>query len=155
MNRRYRWGLVRNEQGAGAFRPSAIEGTSETAYSRFALNEQVAWLVTNRTFVLASNTEGFTNLLLQAVSSPSRPASPAALDAWIDLSAGGKSLRLLLTAWSVRLDEREVVRTALVRGRIRQAKAWVDALAPLRSARIIADRAGDRMVIRMVAGDAA
>ena len=157
INRKYQWGLVFNELLVGTYRPNAIESTRETAYARFAVNEQMACLVTNQTLVWASNTEGFTNLLLQARAAgrdtARKPdATPAALAGWINLRDGGKSVRLLLTAWSLRVDERDAARAQRVRGRIQQAKGWVDALAPLQAARFRVERIGPEMQITLAAG---
>ena len=77
----------------------------------------------------------------------------AALDAWADLREGGKSLRLLLTAWSLRLDERDRARTEETRQRIGEAKAWIDSLAPLGELRLTARRMGKDLLIEVAAGE--
>ncbi len=159
LNARHRWGLVKHEQGAGPYRPVVVESTSETPYARFALNEQLAWLVTNGSLVVASNVEGFTNLLQDVRSAVRAPAAagspagrPAVADLWMDLPAGGKSVRMLLATWSLQVDERDAARARRVRDRIAAARQWLDALAPLGAARVVARREAAELVVDVEMG---
>lgn len=159
LNARHRWGLVKHEQGAGPFRPVAVESTSETPYARFALNEQLAWLVTNGSLVVASNVEGFTNLLQDARAAVRAPAAaglpaggPAVADLWMDLAAGGKSVRMLLATWSLQVDERDAARARRVRDGVAVARQWLDALAPLGVARAVMRREGAELVVDVEMG---
>jgi len=56
--------------------------------------------------------------------------------AWIDLAGGGKTLRLAVSTWSLKLFLEDPERTQATRDRLNELKAWIDALAPLETCRL-------------------
>lgn len=157
-NRIYRWGLVPHDIQAGPFHGMAIESTADTPYARFDLHERAACLVTNGVFVFGSNTEGLTNLLLAVAAAPEPPESRIALDAtaaadlWVDLRGGAKPLRVLLTAWSLMLDDRRAETEERSR-QLNEAKDWVDSLAPLGQLRCTLRREGAFAAVEIQTGE--
>ncbi len=145
FNRQYRWGLIAQEEPAGERRLAVVESTSGTAYAQLGPRERLAYAFCPPWLLAGSNAETLAALLArhdrseaqaEARAGPWRAALAAEPNAgfcWLDLDRGGKTLRLVLTAYAMKLLFEDPDRSQDLRGQLNEAKAWIDALAPLRT----------------------
>ncbi|MFH0909692.1 MAG: hypothetical protein V1929_13110 [bacterium] len=148
LNARSQWGLVPQELMVGAHRVYAIEGTAQNLYAGLAVNERVAYTTGEDWLLFSSNVEGLTNLLAAAdrrgpagVASREIPAAP--VQGLIDLEQGAKAIRLAITAYSFKLALEDPFGSQPERQKLNEVKAWVDALAPLKTVRFWLRPEGD------------
>jgi hypothetical protein len=78
---------------------------------------------------------------------------PAPCFARIDLARGGKTLRLALTTYALKLLLEDAQGTLRVRQRLNEAKAWIDSLAPLQTCRFWLRSDGQMMQVQFKAGE--
>jgi hypothetical protein len=159
LNSRYRWGLVPRELAREPRPVYAIEGTGRSLYAALAPNEQIGYTAGSNWLMLASNVEGLTNVLADAArgASASRvmaDGEPASLRGWFNLEDGGKALRVALTAYAFKLGMEDSRGSQATRQRLNEAKAWIDALAPLGELTFTVQPEGELSKIEFAAGRA-
>ena len=145
LNARYRWGLISRELAAGEQRFYAVEGTVSSNSASLTLDERPAYAVVGKWLLFASNLDALRKLAAYAEHvaeedvapdwAASMSETPAPAYGWIDLARGGKNLRLAVTTYSLKLLLEDPRGTYRVRQRLNDAKAWIDALMPLRICR--------------------
>lgn len=148
LNARYRWGLIPRDVAVGSNHVYAIEGTAVPSYAVLTLEEKPAYAVCGGWLLLASNLGSLGKLVARyaeagAVPTPRAAAWTRGADAagnapcygWIDLVQGGKTVRLAITTYSLKLFLEDPEGTHRARQRLNEVKAWIDALAPLKNCR--------------------
>lgn len=145
LNARYRWGLISRELAAGEQRFFVVEGTVSSNSAALTLDERPAYAVVGKWLLFSSNLDALRKLAAyadHAVGEAVTPAwaqsmneTPAPAYGWIDLARGGKNLRLAVTTYSLKLLLEDPRGTYRVRQQLNDAKAWIDALMPLRVCR--------------------
>lgn len=164
LNAQYRWGLVPREVAAGTGRLTILEGTSTNVLASLPPTERPAYAVRGGWLLLASNAQGLSKLVDRFDQYPAAPpkAPPWSVDllnqpvpacAWLDLARAGKTLRLALSTWSLKLLLEDPRATQQTRQRLNEARAWVDSLMPLQVARLWLRSDGQRMEITFQLGD--
>lgn len=158
-NARHRWGLVPREIKTRGGEVYAVESTADTLYARLAPEETVAYAITGNWLLVASNLEGFTNLMSRSVPAPqadilaTAATAAAPLAGQINLVDGAKALRVALTAYGVKLAMENPRGSQPMRQRLNEAKAWIDAMAPLQTLRFEARPDDDQTRILLEAGN--
>jgi hypothetical protein len=152
LNARWNWGLVPNAVDSDFGRLLAVEGTAATWYSGLADRERVACLVSNGWVLFSSNTEALTNLLAHARGGNRSWVGDAAIHGEINLEEGGKTLRLAIAAWSLKLAMEDPDGSRPLRQKLNEAKAWMDTLAPLKRLRFSVRQAPEGTLINLKAG---
>ncbi|MBU1909953.1 MAG: hypothetical protein KJ726_07900, partial [Verrucomicrobia bacterium] len=163
LNARYRWGLVPREVAAGKGRMTIIEGTSTNFLASLPPTECPAYILRGGWLLLASNSEGLERLAVRFDSiptntSPEAPwmkdlaAQPAPAYLWLDLARAGKTLRMALSTYSLKLLLEDPRGTQETRQQLNEAKAWVDSLVPLSTAQFWLRSDGTRMEVSFKLG---
>jgi hypothetical protein len=147
LNARYRWGLIPQELPTAGGRVFAVAGTGEGAYAALAPEEQAAYALCDGWLLLASNAQALQKLVERYAREESLlEAGPARWKhglneiqapcyGWIDLARGGKTLRLAVTTYSLKLLMEDPRGSQKPRQRLNEAKAWIDSFAPLDTCR--------------------
>jgi hypothetical protein len=145
LNARWRWGLIPRLILVDETPVYTVEGTAQNVYSELLMSEQVAFTRQQSWLLMASNMKS----LAQLLRTPRQPAGvelawptwmqnqtgPLAGYGWFDLAQGGKTLRIAVTAYGLRLKVRDARNTYARRRRLNEIKAWIDALGPLEMSR--------------------
>ncbi|MBU0679361.1 MAG: hypothetical protein KJ626_14775 [Verrucomicrobia bacterium] len=144
LNAKHQLGLIAREAVADNHVVYMIESTSQNLYSKLSYRERIACTYLDGWLLVSSNYDTLQKLLSRYAgkSSPDDRTPVWAVGVgdtnsagygWIDLMKGGKSIRLALSAYSFRLALKESRgESEQRRERIGTAKAWIDALAPLK-----------------------
>lgn len=147
LNARYRWGLIPHEIPLPNGRVFAVDGTGEGAYAALALEEKAGYAVCGHWLLLASNAGCLTKLVERYDRDEAATGAgsarwnqglnevPAPCYGWIDLARGGKTLRLAVTTYSLKLLMEDPRGSQKSRQRLNEAKAWIDSFAPLETCR--------------------
>lgn len=140
-NARDRWGLVVVEEKAGEHAVYRFEGTSGSLYAGLSASEQVAMTRTGSWLVVSSNAKGLIELLSRPdAGGEALMATDPAGDQWgylgMDLVRGGETLRLALSAYSLKLLFEDAEGSRATRQQLNEAKAWLDVLARLQYLRL-------------------
>ena len=141
-NARYRWGLVAVESSVAGRVVWRLEGTSDGAYSAFAAGEQVAIAVEGDWVMVSSNYQGLEALIL---ANARTRADGLTLPYWaeklqqtggdtfgyfgVDLVRGNETLRLAISAYSLKLLFENASGSREQRQKLNEAKAWLELLA--------------------------
>ncbi|HOW97158.1 MAG TPA: hypothetical protein P5567_01465 [Kiritimatiellia bacterium] len=158
LNARYRWGLVPREVAAGRGRMTIIEATSTNFLAGLPPSECPAYMLRDGWLLLASNSEGLEKLADRFDALPTNrppPVSwmrdldnePAPVYVWLDLARAGKTLRMALSTYSLKLLLEDPGGSQETRQKLNEAKAWVDSLMPLSRARFWMRSDGTRMEV--------
>ena len=165
LNAKYRWGLIPREVYANGSTVFAVETTAPGFYSTLTLEEKPAYTVCGKWFLLASNLESLTRLVTRVQQSPvgskgeeaqweaDLDSMPAPCFARVDLARGGKTLRLALATYSLKLLLEDAQGTLGIRQRLNEVKAWIDSLAPLQTCRFWLRSDGQMMQVQFKAGE--
>ena len=165
LNAKYRWGLIPREVYANGSTVFAIENTASNFYSTLTLEEKPAYAICGEWLLLSSNLGSLSSLVarIQQMPAGSRrqeaqwktdlDSMPAPCFARIDLARGGKTLRLALTTYALKLLLEDAKGTLGVRQRLNEAKAWIDSLAPLQTCRFWLRSDGQMMQVQFKAGE--
>ena len=165
LNAKYRWGLIPREVDANGSAMFAIENTASDFYSTLTLEEKPAYTICGEWLVLSSSLGSLSSLVarfhqmpadarrqetgwkgdLNSVSTP--------CFARIDLARGGKTLRLALTTYGLKLLLEDAKGTLDLRQRLNEVKAWIDSLAPLQTGRFWLRSDGQMMQVQFKAGE--
>ena len=139
LNRAYQWGLILREVPQGE-QPSVyiIESTAGNAYSKFSLQEQLAFTLRGGWLLLASNAGTLMKICghygrgeeEEAEALWEQPAESDAALCRMNLAEGGKIVKTALTAYSMKLLFSDPDETQAERQRINEYKAWIDTLSP-------------------------
>ena len=165
LNAKYRWGLISREVDADGRALFAVETTTSGFYSQLALEEKPAYAICGEWLLLSSNLGSLSKL---AARFNGMPADAQRQETWwkknldslsapcfaqIDLARGGKTLRLALTAYGLKLLLEDAQGTLGVRQRLNEAKAWLDSLAPLQICRFWLRSDGQMIQVQFRAGE--
>ncbi|OQA27739.1 MAG: hypothetical protein BWY59_01021 [Verrucomicrobia bacterium ADurb.Bin345] len=160
LNARHRWGLIPHRLEAGAGDVVVFEGTAGTLYSNLPLEEKPAYAVVGDWMLLSSNAEALSNLVRrQKTGGGARPCwelDPAfaatPLYVWTDVVRGAKTLRLAISAYSLKLLVEDAQKTMMQRQRLNEVKAWIDALEPLGQCAIRAEPRSEDVLVHFRLG---
>ncbi|MBN1269932.1 MAG: hypothetical protein JXB04_10105 [Kiritimatiellae bacterium] len=164
LNARYQWGLIPRELAAGERPVFVVESTADTIYSDLAVEERVAYTVCGKWLVVCSNADALLKLAARYDRDEAReeqaagrwrrqaPVGTCRGFGWVDLAEGGRIMRLALTAYALKLATDDPRGTRRVRQRLNEAKAWMDALAPLEEGRWSLAGDGDRLRVAFEMG---
>lgn len=165
LNSLYRWGLVVTESRVGERIAHVVESTDDTPYARLRTRENMAYTVIDGWFILSSHA----GPLFKLMSRYDRPESLFEADlggwqknlrssesggfAWIDMGAGAKTIRLALSAYSIKLLFEDASNTRELRQRLNEIRAWVDTLAPLGQAQVQMEQTREGIVLHIQVGE--
>jgi hypothetical protein len=168
LNAKYRWGLIPRELNANGNALFAIENTASNFYSTLTLEEKPAYTICGEWLLLSSNLASLSNLVERFRQMPSGVQGAQSRETWwkgdldsvstpcfarIDLAHGGKTLRLALTTYGLKLLLEDAKGTLGIRQRLNEAKAWIDSLAPLQTCRFWLRSDGQMMQVQFKAGE--
>lgn len=163
LNASCRWGLIPREVAAGDHMLYAVESTGEGLLAGLSLPEKPAYTVCEGWLWVASNVEVLQKLVEQlgrsdAMNLPA-PRWHGGLEdgvgqgyAWMDLARGGKTLKLAIVTYSLKLLVQNAEGTVRMRQRINEAKAWIDSLAPMDTCSARLRSVGDRLELHFRMG---
>ncbi|HBA85833.1 MAG TPA: hypothetical protein DCZ95_17255 [Verrucomicrobia bacterium] len=144
LNAQKRWGLIPRPFTAAGRQVFAIEATGESPMSRMTVEESPAYAVCGGWLLFSSNLDALLKLVeryervestQQASLAPWRnvaDGSLAPVHGWIDLDRGSKTLRLAVSTWSLKMLLDNPTGSQQTRQQLNEAKAWIDAIAPLK-----------------------
>ncbi len=165
LNAQYRWGLVPETGHVGDQPIYVVESTSDTAYARFRYRDRIAYTQRNGWFLAASHADALMKLMsrserieavVEADEGPWRTGLMEAEDAaygWIDLSSAATVIRTALMAWSLKLLFEDPVETEDTRRHLNEARAWVDAMAPMLRMQLWLDADGEMKTLKFELGE--
>jgi len=142
-NARSQWGLVSVPVLVGTTTLWRIEGTSGGLYGSMGTNEQVALMEAGDWLVISSNLKGLVFLAsrAQGVTVAQRPLWAERLEDAVSDGAGGylgvdlvrgyETLRLAITAYSLKLLFEDASGSRALRQQLNETKAWLETLARL------------------------
>ena len=146
LNAEYQLGAIPKAQHSGAGRLYRIDASTEHAYGRLADGEQAGYAFAGQWMVLCSSSGVLEQLLLryhagrgsEAAAAPWRAATDEAdaASCWLNLEEGGKTAKLALTAYSLKLLFSGPDQIGETLAAINEAKAWIDALSSLKRGRL-------------------
>lgn len=158
LNALYRWGLVSRAVNAGVGTLYAIEGSTEDSpLASLTVDECPAYTICNGWLVLASNLSGLEQIVRHFAQAATHGPSAkwgwqydidevrAPAYAWTDMNQGGKTLRLALATYSLKLLVEDPEGSRATRQRLNEAKAWIDSFAPLHFCRLWLRSDGEMM----------
>lgn len=146
LNAEYRLGAILRGTGSGdVFR---IDVSREHPYGRLADGERAGIALTEDWLVLSSSSSALERLVQRyaaagaaadktSLSRVSPSDEGAAASAWIDLEKGGKTAKLALTAYSLKLIFSGSDQADETLASINEVKAWIDALSLLENGRMV------------------
>lgn len=154
LNAKYRWGLIPREVPAGERTLRAVESTGDGTLASLPLAEKPAYAVFGDWMLFASNLESLQKLAdrfaVPVEGAGIKPrwlegleSDPARGYVWVDLVRGGKTLKLAMVTYSLKLMVRNEQGTARARRRMDEAKTWIDSLAPMDTLTVRMPTAGD------------
>lgn len=165
LNAKYRWGLIPREVYANGGTVFAVENTASNFYSTLTLEEKPAYAICGKWLLLSSNLGSLSTLVARIKQKPDDPRGgeprwkkdmdsvPAPCFARVDLVRGGKTIRLALTTYSLKLLLEDAKGTLAVRQQINEAKAWIDSIAPLQTCNAWLRSDGQMMQVQFEAGE--
>jgi hypothetical protein len=165
LNAKYRWGLIPREVYAKGSTVFAVENTASNFYSTLTLEEKPAYAICGEWLLISSNLGSLSALLARVKQMPEgSPREPprwkeelesmsAPCFARIDLARGGKTLRLAITTYALKLLLEDAKGTLGVRQQLNEAKAWIDSLSPLQTCRFWLRSDGQMMQVQFEAGE--
>jgi len=151
LNAIYKIGLVPEMVSvAGGGIVYVLEGTADNAYSKRPFNERIAYTLINNMLIVSTSAQTLIKLVARNGRDESQQdipnvawlkmieqtKSPVTGCFWLALDRGGKALRLALTAYSLKLMQDDMQKSQAQRQQINEAKAWIDALAPMKELRV-------------------
>lgn len=162
-NARYRWGLVAVAQGTGSSTVYRLEGTTDSVYSGFIPQEQVAMTQAGQWLVISSNLKGLEALVahMEQSGSDSVPwaeqidqavAGGAMGYLGMDLARGAETFRLAISAYSLKLLFEDATGSTRTRQTLNEAKAWLDLLAQMDHLHVYGTKEGPYLTIDFDAG---
>lgn len=126
-----------------------------------ARSDRPAFVVLDGWLLASSNLGALQKLVQAAHESPAGAAAPAwsapvdqamAISAWVDLERSGKLAKQAIATWSMAQMFMNGGNSQAVRERLNEAKAWIDALAPLGEARARLGRREGQTVLALDLG---
>ena len=141
-NARFQWGLVSVPVAVGTTTIWRIEGTAGGLYASMGPNEQVAVMPAGDWLVISSNLKGLEVLATRAqTGGGATPLWAGQLDdavsdgaagyLGVDLVRGYETLRLAITAYSLKLLFEDASGSRALRQQLNETKAWLETLARL------------------------
>ena len=139
-NARYRWGLVLAENRVNGRIVWRIESTADTAYAAIDPTEQIAFTVDDGWVYISSNYKGLESLLASRAMARNA-ADQGFADVMqdqagrgvgyfgMDMARGNDTLRLAISAYSLKLLFEDAQGSRETRQKLNEAKAWLDMLA--------------------------
>ncbi len=148
LNAVFRWGLVVTESRVEDRAIYVIEGTANTPYAGFRFRERVAFTLVDGWAVLASHAFP----LIKILGRYDRPEALVEADqgGWqreirqgdaaaygrVDIRGGARTLRLAISAYSVKLLFDDPRGSRETRQRLNEIRAWIDTLEPMGGAHL-------------------
>lgn len=158
-------GLVMTETRMGDWPVYVIEGTGDSAYSRLRFRERAAFAVIDGWFI--GSTHSFP--LMQLIGRYDRPEALFDADqggwqrsvrqgqsvayGYTDIRGGARTLRLALSAYSVKLLFDDPQSSRETRQRINEARAWIDTLEPMGAAHAWIEQDDEILRLRLLLGE--
>ena len=164
-NAAYRWGLVMSPSPVGRRQVMAVESTADTFYADFRARDRLALAWVDGWMVASSNVTSLTRLVgrygrVEALVEADEGGWQGLLrseDAWagglLDIRKGALTLRLALSAWSLKLLFEDPRESRELRQTINELRAWIDVLEPLGQATFtISTEDDERMRVQFLLG---
>lgn len=133
LNSDFRWGLVPYALSDNVI---AIEATASNWLAGIPAGNCPGVLARDGWLLVATHSGALTQLVARSASEVPAAwrilAEPAIVSFWLDLTEVGKVIRLALTTYSLKLFVEDPLQQNPEQQRIREAKAWVDSLMPLK-----------------------
>ncbi len=165
LNAAFRWGLVTTETRVAGRSVHVVESTTDTPYANVRFRERVAFSMVDGWMVLASHASALMPLL-ERYEQPEAVieadlggwqrevrAGDAAIYGYADISGGARTLRMAISAWSMKLMFDDPRGTRETRQRLNEARAWIDTLEPLSGAHLWLDQQEDWLALRFALGE--
>ncbi len=165
LNAMFRWGLVVTETRSGGRPVHVIESTAATPYAAFRFRERVAYTAVDGWIVLS--THAFP--LMRVLDRYDGPESlfeadqggwqrevrrgTAAAYGYLDLAGGARTLRLALSAYSMKLLFDDPQGSRELRQRLNEVRAWIDTLEPIGGGHLWLDQQEGVLSLRFAVGD--
>ena len=143
LNATFRWGLVTTETRVDNRPVYVVESTANTPYAAFRFRERMAFSLVDGWLVGSTHTFP----LMQILGRYDRPEAifeadeggwqqdvregSAAAFGYLDVRGGARTLRLALSAYSVKLLFDDPQGTRETRQRLSEIRAWIDTLEPM------------------------
>ena len=146
LNAAYRWGVVAGRERVLDTSVYVIESAAHTPYARFRSPERIAYTVVDGWFFVSSHAAPLMRLveryhgpeaLFDADEGGWQDAvrqGNAALAGHVNIQGGARTLRLAISAWSIKLLFDDPAESRETRQRLNEARAWIDTLEPLAKA---------------------
>jgi hypothetical protein len=160
LNARNRWGLIPHRLDIGAGEITILEGTAGTLYARLPLQDKPAYAVKGDWLLFASNADALANVLRRETGVSDAPpcwsadsdvaATPLYL--WADFMRGSQTLRLAISAYSLKLLVEDARGTMEQRQRLNEIRAWLDVLEPLGQFAVRAEPRGEDTTVHFRIG---
>ncbi len=124
-------------------------------------SDRPAYAVLNGWLLASSNLDALKKLAQKAASGEGAGGMPvwaaqvegsSALSIWLDLARSGKVAKDAIATWSMAQMFLNGGNSQAIRGRLNEAKAWIDALAPLGMARAQLGRRGEKTTVSVDLG---
>lgn len=141
LNARYRWGLIPHRADTSTESVVVFEGTAGNLYGSLPLEEKPAYSICGGWLLLGSNSDALGRLVARYRAagadaaapcwSPASDASGAPAYVWADFARGAPTLRLAISAYSLKLLMEDAQKTMGQRQRLNEIKAWIDAMEPI------------------------
>lgn len=165
LNAVFRWGLVVTETRADERTVHVIEGTADNAYAGFRFRERVAFTFVDGWAVLSSHAYP----LMKLLGRYDRPEALVEADqgGWqreirrgdvaaygrVNIRGGARTLRLAISAYSVKLLFEDPRGSRETRQRLNETRAWLDTLEPMGGADLWLDQGDGWLQVQFALGD--
>lgn len=165
LNAIFRWGLVVTETQVDERPVYVIESTANTVYTAFRFRERIAFTLVDGWMVVSSHAFP----LMRILGRYDRPEAifeadqggwqsevrrgDAAAYGYLNLQSGARTLRLAISAWSVKLLFDDPKGSRETRQQLNEIRAWVDTLEPMGAAHLWLNRNDDWLTLRFALGE--
>lgn len=165
LNAHWRWGLVAAQREVEGLPLYIIESTTNTAYARFRSREQVAYTIIDDWFVISTQSRPLIRLvgryhrpeaLVEADDGgwqPGLQTGDAAAHAFWDIRAGASTLRMAISAYSMKLMFEDQRGTREQREQLSTMRGWLDLMEDLGPIRAWLDQQDGYRTLRFSFGD--
>jgi len=161
-NARYRGAFVLNPVTVPPYELLVLESAGGDEWvDELSTSDRPAYVVIDGWLLASSNRSALQKLAQSAVARPRRSgteawaellAQPSAATAWLELARSGKVAKDAMATWSMAQMFIEGGNSQVIRAQLNEAKAWIDALAPLGTARAALVRREGKTVLTLDLG---
>jgi hypothetical protein len=165
LNALFRWGVVLTDTRVDDRPVYVVESTANTPYAAFRSRERVAFTFVDGWMVVATHALPLMKLLErydrpEAIFEADQGGwqrevrqGAAAAYGYLDLRGGARTLRLAISAWSVKLLFDDPQGSREQRQRLKEIRAWIDTLEPMGGAHLWLDQREGWLTLRFALGE--